>query len=80
LRITIRQIRDVAAQESPGDRVPVFGAFDSSDPVAGNPCLSSQPLSWLLARPWSSWLLLSDTGVTASSENFPLNRQGGWTP
>ena len=24
-----------AAQESPGDRVPVFGAFDSSDPVAG---------------------------------------------
>ncbi len=29
-----RQIRDVAAQESPGDRVPVFGAFDSSDPVA----------------------------------------------
>ena len=35
MRITIRQIRDVAAQESPGDRVPVFGAFDSSDPVAG---------------------------------------------
>jgi len=23
---------------------------------------------------------LSDTGVTASSENFPLNRQGSWTP
>src|SRR5262249_54957831 len=25
-----------AARESPGDRVPVFGAFDSSDPVAGD--------------------------------------------
>jgi hypothetical protein len=35
LTITICQIRDCAAQESPGDRVPVPGAFDSSDPVAG---------------------------------------------
>jgi len=45
-------------------------------------CLSSRllfPWPWWLAPLWSSWLLLSDTDVTTSCENYSISRQDSWT-